>query len=264
MPDLVGLHGWPALVALAAAAVVIGFSKTSFGGVAAISVAVFAFVMPAKESTATVLLLLIVGDLVAVARYRRVRWRLLPRLLPAVVPGLLLGALFMNLVDDTVMKLTIGGLLLVMVLIQLRPRLRGRSQRRVSSDEPPHGPTSAAAGPGWPVQIGAGVAAGFTTMTANAAGPFMALYFLAARIDKMQFIGTNAWFFCIVNISKVPLAASLGLYTGEGLWLVLLLIPLVLAGTVVGVSVIKRVSQRQFEIVTLVASAIAAVSLLVL
>ena len=36
-------------------------------------------------------------------------------------------------------------------------------------------------------------------MTANAAGPVMALYPLAARIDKIRFIGTNAWFFGIIN-----------------------------------------------------------------
>ena len=106
MPDLISIHGWPMLLALAASAVVIGFSKTSFGGIAAISVAVFALAMPAKESTATVLLLLIVGDMIAITRYRKVSWRLLWKLVPGVVPGLLLGALFMNVVDDVVMRRT--------------------------------------------------------------------------------------------------------------------------------------------------------------
>lgn len=46
MPDLIALYGWPMLLAMAAAAVVIGFSKTSFGGIAALSVAVFALARP--------------------------------------------------------------------------------------------------------------------------------------------------------------------------------------------------------------------------
>lgn len=244
--------GWPLLSLLAVSALVIGFSKTSFGGVASISVAFFALAMPAKESTATVLLLLIVGDLVAISRYRTVSWRLLWKLVPGVLPGLLLGALFMSFVDDVTMRRTIGGLLLVMVGLQTWQRRRGTAAPAPAPDGP-H-PVKAA---------GTGIAAGFTTMTANSAGPVMALYFLAAGIDKARFIGTNAWFFAIVNITKVPLAASIGLFTPTGLLLDLILVPLVLIGTVIGAWVIKRVSQRQFESVTLAASALGALVLLV-
>ena len=251
MPDLIALYGWPLLAAMAAASVVIGFSKTSFGGIAAISVAVFALAMPAKESTATVLLLLIVGDLIAVARYRTVSWRLLWKLMPSVIPGLLLGALFMNFVDDTVMRRTIGGLLLAMVVLQLVERLR-----RPAVAPPPN------TDPHWVRANLTGTAAGFTTMTANAAGPVMALYFLATRIDKSRFIGTNAWFFCLVNLSKVPLAASLGLLTVEGIVLDLAMVPAVLLGAWLGTWVIGRVNQRQFEVVTIVASAVSAATLL--
>lgn len=242
--------GWPLLSLLAVSALVIGFSKTSFGGVASISVAFFALAMPAKESTATVLLLLIVGDLVAISRYRTVSWRLLWKLVPGVLPGLLLGALFMSFVDDVTMRRTIGGLLLVMVCLQAWQR------RRTATSPAPDGPHPVKA-------AGTGIAAGFTTMTANAAGPVMALYFLAAGIEKTRFIGTNAWFFAIVNITKVPLAASIGLFTPTGLLLDLMLVPLVLIGTVIGAWVIKRVSQRQFESVTLAASALGALVLLV-
>ncbi|MFP5415433.1 MAG: sulfite exporter TauE/SafE family protein [Actinomycetes bacterium] len=249
MPDLVALYGWPMLLILAAAAVVIGFSKTSFGGIGALSVAVFALAMPAKESTATVLLLLIVGDLVAVARYRHVRWGMLWKLVPSVLPGLLLGAFFMNFVDDVVMRRTIGALLLVMVLLQLWQR---RSRDEPNPADPEH----------WVRASATGAAAGFATMTANAAGPVMALYFLAARIDKARFIGTNAWFFFLINVTKVPLAASIGLFTVDGLFLDLMLVPAVLLGTWIGTWVIKHVSQRQFEVVTMVASAVSAATLL--
>ena len=251
MLDQVFAYGWPMLAAMAASAVLIGFSKTSFGGLAAISVALFALVIPAKESTATVLLLLILGDMIAISRYRRVSWRLLLRLVPTVIPGLLLGAWFMDRVDDLAMRRTIGALLLVMVVIQVSQRFR-------RADEP----SEAGRNPHWVAAGITGVAAGFTTMTANAAGPVMALYFLAARIDKKRFIGTNAWFFAIINLSKVPLAASLGLFTPRGLLLDALLVPFVLLGTLLGYRVIRRVSQRQFEGVTMTASALSAALLL--
>lgn len=251
MIDQVLAYGWPALALLAFAGVIVGFSKTSFGGMGAIAVAIFALIVPAKESTATVLLLLILGDLVAISRYRRVSWRLLLRLVPTVLPGLLLGAWFMNRVDDLAMRRTIGGLLLAMVLLQLVQRLRRTPDVSELGVQP-----------NWAKAGAAGVAAGFTTMTANAAGPVMALYFLAARIEKRRFIGTHAWFFALINLSKVPLAASIGLFTPRGLTLDLALIPFVLLGTVLGTFVIRRVSQRQFEIVTMLASALSALVLL--
>lgn len=264
VPDLIATYGWPLLVAMAVAALIIGFSKTSFGGIAAISVAVFALGMPAKESTATVLLLLLVGDLVAVSRYRTVSWSLLLRLVPSVLPGLVVGAAFMNVVDDVTMRRTIGGLLLVMVLLQLwqrRPRQSAAAQSP-AAPESGEGPAPIAA-PQWGRAVATGAAAGFATMTANAAGPVMALYFLAARVDKARFIGTNAWFFFLINLSKTPFTTGLGLYSPVNLFLVATLIPAVLLGTVAGVWVIGKVTQRQFEIVTIAASAIASAVLLV-
>lgn len=231
------------------AATIVGFSKTSFGGIAAVAVAIFAFAMPAKESTATVLLLLIAGDLLAVFRYRRVSWRLLIRLIPTVIVGLLLGAWFMSKVSDAVMQKVIGAILLVMVLLTLARR--GRKEERSTTN------------PNWLVAGATGIAAGFTTMTANAAGPVMALYFLAAGVDKERFIGTNAWFFFIINVCKVPLAASMGLFTTRGMTLDLMLLPAVVLGAWLGTLVIKRVTQHQFEVVTMIASAVSAGVLLV-
>lgn len=318
MPDLIAAYGLPLLVAMAIASLVIGFSKTSFGGIAAIAVAVFALAMPAKESTATVLLLLLVGDVIAVSRYRTVSWSLLIRLIPSVLPGLALGALFMNVVDDVTMRRTIGGLLLVMVLLQLwqrRPRRSGPargtgaapgseaaeaemspaaphdvpSPGTTPAEAPASGSTSPGATPAginasgtastgtssseapaatptppphWVRAVGTGIAAGFATMTANAAGPVMALYFLAARVDKARFIGTNAWFFFLVNLSKTPFTTALGLYSPTNLLLVVALIPAVLVGAMFGIWIIGRVTQRQFELVTIGASAIASLALL--
>lgn len=82
-------------------AMLIGMAKTSFGGLGAVAVALFAFTLPTRESTAAALLLLIVGDVVAVLRYRRnADWGLLRGLLPAVIPGILIGAGFIWAVDD--------------------------------------------------------------------------------------------------------------------------------------------------------------------
>lgn len=255
------------LVLVGVAAFAVGVSKTSVGGFAAIAVAVFASVMPAKESTAAVLLLLITGDVVAVARYRRAAdWGLLRRLLPSVLPGLALGAAFLWLASDTVLRRTIGGLIAVMVLVQLWQRRRG-----AGSSVGGVGGIPASGASGTPVSraehplaaVLAGVAAGFTTMTANAAGAVMTLYLLAMRVEKLRFLGTSAWFFLIVNLSKVPFSASLGLFPAETLRLTAMLVPMVLLGTWVGIRLLRRLSQLTFERAALAGSAVAAVALLV-
>ena len=74
----------------------------------------------------------------------------------------------------------------------------------------------------------------------------------------MRFLGTSAWFYLIVNVSKTPLSAALGLFTPRVLQTALVLIPVVLVGTVIGVQVIKHVKQKAFDLLTLATSIVAA------
>ncbi len=241
-------------VLIGTAALLIGVAKTSFGGLASLSVAMLAMALPTKESTAAALLMLITGDVIAVIRYRRAAdWRLLRGLLPAVIPGLLLGAWFLSLVDDLILKRSIGVLLLVFVLMQLGTKLISRATE-AGDEGPPHRALS----------VSAGVLAGFTTMAANAAGPVMAIYLQLARVEKLRFLGTGAWYFFIINLAKTPLTASLGLFTPEVLTSAALAIPIVLVGALIGMAIIGKVPQRTFDIVTLLTSMLAAGALLVL
>jgi uncharacterized membrane protein YfcA len=246
----------PSYLLVFVAAIIIGIAKTSFGGLGAISVAILAFIMPTKESTAAVLIMLLTGDVVAVLRYRsHADWMLLRALLPAVLPGLLLGALFINFVADDVLRTSIGAMLLISVLTQLVLTMIGRANRAKDKDtsRPPRA-----------LSIGAGIAAGFTTMAANAAGPVMALYLQLSKVNKLRFLGTAAWFYFIVNLTKTPFSAALGLFTPQVLRIGLSYIPVVLLGTVIGIWLIGHVRQRAFDIFTLLTSVIAAAALLVL
>ncbi len=250
-PELASLSG-VAVAVLVLGGVLIGFSKTSFGGIGAVAAVLFALVMPAKESTAAVLLLLLVGDVIGIRLYgRHASWKLILRLVPTVIAGLLIGALFMRYVDDVLMRRTIGALLVISVALQVWQRVQLRTEV-----PPEGGPRPIAAG-------AAGVAAGFSTMTANAAGPIMALYLLANRIDKRRFIGTNAWFFGAINLAKTPLSGALGLFTPQVLWVWAAMVPAVLVGAWVGRLVIGRVDQRQFENVTLAAAALSSLVILI-
>jgi uncharacterized membrane protein YfcA len=235
---------------LVVAALLIGYAKTAIGGLASISVAIFASVMPARESTAAILLLLITGDLVAVWHYRQeADWGLLRRLIPAVLPGLALGAAFLAVVDDLLLRRSIGVLLLVLAALQLALRFRSPDSARVGSSR-----TAA---------IGTGVAAGFTTMTANAAGPVTTLYLVAQGVEKLRFLGTNALLFLGVNLCKLPFSFGLGLFGPHTVQRTLLLAPFVLVGAWAGLHTVQRLSQQRFDQAVLAASVVAALALVV-
>ena len=234
-------------VLLGVAAFLVGFSKTSIGGLASVSVAIFAGLLPARASTAAILLLLIIGDLVAVWHYRHdCDWSELRRLIPAVLPGLALGALFLAAVGDELLRRVIGVLLVVMALLQLL--LRRRPPARLAS--------------GRAAVAVAGLAAGFATMVANAAGAVMTVYLVSQGMDKWRFLGTGAVFFFGVNLCKVPFSASLGLFDAATLTRTFALAPLVLLGGWAGLRVARRLSQVRFDQAVLSASVLAALALM--
>ena len=246
----------PLLAVFALIGFVVGFSKTSVGGLAAIAVAVAALAMPAKESTAAILAVLIAGDVVAVSLFgRHVDWSLLRRLIPAVLPGLVLGTLFLAVVSDEVLRRSIGVMLLVLVGLQLWLGQRRRSR------PPVEGATSRADHP--VTEWVTGGAAGFTTMTANAAGAVMTLFFVAKGVEKSRFIGSIAWFFLGVNLAKVPFSVGLGLMRWDDVWRAVIVFPLILIGGFAGRAMVRRLAQHQFEVAVLLGSAVAAVVLIV-
>ncbi|MDJ1114337.1 sulfite exporter TauE/SafE family protein [Microbacterium dauci] len=228
MPELTAL----AWIVVAAGALIIGLAKTALPGAGTVAAAAFAAVLPAKQSTGTILLLLIVGDMFALWMYRQhADWRSLIRLAPAVIVGLLVGVAFMAFADDDWVRRVIGVILLAVVAVTLW-------RRRARPDAVRSGRVAAAA---------YGSLGGFTTMVANAAGPVMSMYFLASRFEVKAFLGTAAWFFAIINITKVPFSAGLGLITPQGLLIDAVLVPLVVIGAFGGRAIASRVPQRLFD-----------------
>ena len=241
---------WFAWALLAAAAIIVGLSKTAVPGAGTVAVAIFAAVLPAKQSTGTLLLLLIVADVFAVVTYRRhTNWRALLRLAPAVVAGLVVGVAFLAVADDAWVKRVIGVILLAVIAITLFRRRFGAPV----ADDRPHRVAAATYG----------TLGGFTTMVANAAGPVMSMYFLASRFPVKEFLGTAAWFFAIVNLAKVPFSIGLGLITPPGLLLDLVLVPAVVGGAILGRWLAGRLNQAVFERLVIAFTIVGAVYLLV-
>ncbi|MET8636564.1 sulfite exporter TauE/SafE family protein [Streptomyces sp. NPDC004096] len=240
--------------ALAFAALLVGFSKTAVSGANTVSLAIFAAVLPARASTGVLLPVLIVGDVLAVLTYRRhAHWPTLWRLFPAVAAGVVLGTLFLVWADDAVVRTSIGAILLLMAAVTMWRR------RRSEQDVEPDAVTTRA---GRAKARSYGVLGGFTTMVANAGGPVMSMYLLSAGFRKLGFLGTSAFFFLIVNVSKVPFSAGLGLIDGRSLLLDAALALFVVPGAFLGKWAVNRINQRLFEQLVIAATVVGGVQLL--
>jgi len=227
----------------------VGVAKTGIAGLGILFAAIMANLMPTKEASGFVLPLLIVGDIVAVLAYRtHTKWGLLWKLFPWTALGVLLGYVAMGRIDDRQARLLIGGIIVGMVIMHVwRQRGGGSATAHLSP---------------WLAPL-FGVLGGFTTLVANAAGPLMALYFLTMRLPKMEFVGTAAMFFLVLNVFKVPFMTDLGLITSESASFNLLLAPVVLAGALLGRKLLPRIDQKLFERLALLLSALAGLRLLV-
>ena len=254
-----------------------GIAKTALPGAATIAVALCAAVMPAKESTGVILLMLMTGDLLAVWSYRRdADFHMLRRLVPAVLTGVGAGALFLHLASNDSTRRLIGVILLLLVAITL-------AQRRSTSRRAPDG-ASAAQAPSPPAptletqeatttlatsttsgrlaRLVYGSLAGFTTMVANAGGPVTSMYFLACRYPVKAFLGTTAWFFFLVNLVKLPFSISAGLVNTTTMSLTAICAPVVIVSALAGRRLAEHMDQRVFEPVIVALTIISALPLL--
>lgn len=226
-----------------------GLSKTGIAGLGILSVACFANALPARESTGALLPLLLCADLFGVGFYRKhASWAHLWRLFPWVVLGVAAGSVALGRVNDGQVQRLIGIILLGMVGLHYWQRRRG-------------GENAPAALHRWWFGALIGLLAGFTTMMANAAGPVMVLYLLAAGLPKMVFVGTAAWFFMLVNALKVPFSLYLNLINLPSLRLDAILLAAMVPGALLGPVLLRRLNQRAFETMVIVLTVAAALRL---
>jgi uncharacterized membrane protein YfcA len=226
------------LAAAIPAVLLAGISKGGFGSSAAFAATpILALVMPPGQALALMMPLLLVMDAASLRPYWR-RWdggaaRLL---ILGGVPGVALGWMLLAQVDPDVFRLMIGSIAVGYVgwqagratgWIVLRPR-----------------PVGAAAGLFW------GFVAGFTSFISHAGGPPAAVYMLARGLGKTAFQATTVIVFTVTNVLKAVAFAALGLFTPEMLGMALLLAPVAVFGTWIGVRAHHSIPERAFFALT--------------
>jgi uncharacterized membrane protein YfcA len=244
MPDL-DILGW---TVVALSAIMVGLSKTGIPGLGILPALLMAHALPTFNSVGALLGILILGDLFAAGYHRRnARWSHM-LWLPSAVAGIVAGYFALQVISDKQLKPVIGVIVLVMLAVNYwRNRGQGKEARI---------PTQ------WWFAASLGLVAGATSMMANAAGPVMIIYLLAMRLPKIEFVGTSAWFFFIINWLKVPFSLKLKMMTPEYIKLDLMMLPLIAVGSLAGVFFLKRIPQKAFNAVVQVLAVAFAVKLL--
>lgn len=231
------------------AAILIGFSKTGIGGAMMMVIPIVAAVFGGKQSTGIILPMLVVGDIFAVKYYNRhADWGNIRKLLPWTLIGVVLGVVVGNSINDQQFKLLIAISVLICLGILIYSEIKGDNIKV---------PTKL-----WFYAL-VGIACGFTSMIGNAAGPILSIYLLARAFKKNTFMGTSAWFFLILNLTKVPMQIffwhNINLQT---LILDFIMIPAIMVGAIAGIMVIKRINEKPFRYTIIVMTALAAIKLI--
>jgi uncharacterized membrane protein YfcA len=229
-------------------AMLVGLGKGGVAGVGNLTVVIFALVFPAKESVGLLLPILICADIMAVIIYRRhADWSLIKRIFPFTILGTLLSAAMLWKLDQSnepndvneKIRLIIGFILIIMTIVHWSIRYIKNRDHITSQNQSSQSII-------WSTITGLGI--GFASMTANAAGPIASLYFISIKLPKYIFIGTSAWLFLIVNLSKVPFQISLGMINWDSFKISLCLFLFAASGAAIAPKIVKHINQQLFEI----------------
>lgn len=231
------------------AAFMVGLSKSGVNGVMMLVIPILANVFGGKESTGILLPLLVAGDIFAVGYYRKhANWNDIRKLLPWTLGGLAVGAVVGNYINDRQFKLLMASIIIICLGILIY--IENRRDKTVPKSHL--------------ISVTAGMAAGFSTMIGNAAGPIFSVYLLARGFKKYDFMGTSAWFFLIINLTKVPLQVFVWRNVDASSFLTAaLMLPAIALGAFLGSRIIRKFNEKFFRYFIIILTAISAVRLLV-
>lgn len=230
------------------ASFLLGMGKAGIKGLGVIIVLLMAIVFGSKTSTGILIPMMVFADILAVFYYHQhAQWKFLLRLLPMMIIGVLFGVWLGNHISQEAFKQLMAIFILIAVVIMFL-------LDTVKTEKIPNNPLFAGS---------MGLFSGITSMIGNLAGSFADIYFLAMRLPKNEFIGTAAWLFLIINVFKLPFHIFSWRTVSEySLWLNLILVPVIWIGFLLGVLIVKRISNNHYRKFIFIATAIGAVFIL--
>lgn len=247
-----GVAPWAYYACVALAVLITGISKSGFGGgIGIVAIPIMASVMPAKHMLGVQLPLLIAADALSNLHHlRNYEWRILKPLVWGALVGVALGTLVFWLLrnsDPTRLQRGLSLLIGVVCLVFVAIQVLGLMGRRVPT-LPSHPASS----------LAVGTTAGFVSTLSHGAGPLVTLYLLQEKLVRHILVGTQVFYFLLVNSAKVPTFVYFGYINRQTLHDSIWFIPLIPLGTLAGAWMNKRVPEKPFAAILYVAAAVTA------
>jgi hypothetical protein len=219
--------------AAALAALLVGLSKGGLSNMGVLGTPVLALVISPVQAAALLLPIFVVSDVFGLWVYRReFDKRNLAVLLPAAILGIGIGWATYSLVSERIVALMIGVIGVAFCLNAWRMRNAKLSPK--SADVP--------RGIFW------GTVMGFSSFVSHSGGPPFQVYVLPQQLPKTVFAGTSTIAFAVVNAVKLVPYWALDQFTVTNIKTALLLMPVAIAGTFIGVRLVRVLPQRGFYI----------------
>jgi uncharacterized membrane protein YfcA len=214
------------------AVLIMGISKGGFGsGLGIMATPLVALAVPTPQAAAIMLPILLVMDATGLLAYRGTFHRAnLGLLLAGGMAGIVLGALTFRHFSEAGIRAILGAMALVFVAHRLHQG--GTAAPAVTP--------SRAKGLFW------STVSGLASTIAHAGGPPLSVYLLPQKLDKAILVGTTVIFFAVINAAKLVPYFWLGLFDATNLLTSLALAPLAPAGILLGVWLMRRLSQEVF------------------
>lgn len=233
-----------------------GIGKSGFaGGLGLLSVPLMVLVMPVDKVAATLLPLLILCDFNAIYfHWNNKSWPHVMRIYVPAVVGILMGAFVWWYIGSAGIEPWEAPLkrLVGLVGLAFAAYIFAKEMSMAWAAQHPLGTRAA-----W----GFGIAAGFASTLIHAAGPIVNFYIFSQGLGKTLFVGTVAWTFTLINLTKLPFYVAAGLVDSQVLLFDLALVPLIPLGSWMGHWMHHRVPERPFNWLVLALTLIAALQL---
>jgi hypothetical protein len=239
------------------AIIIQGISKSGFaGGAGILSLPLMMLVMPVDKVAATLLPLLILCDLNAIYHYRHDKdWTQVMRIYVPSCLGIVVGAWVWWKIGregvefySLLIKRMVG---VIAIVFGLYIMAKERSLAWVAHHKA-----------GRKTAVAVGIVGGFTSTIAHASGPIVSLYLYSQGFNKTLFVGTVAWTFTLINLTKLPFYAWAGLVDTNVLWFDACLVALIPLGSWLGHWMHHRVSEWWFSRIIMVLTLVAGIQLL--
>ena len=212
--------------------VILGIAKGGFNGLGLLAVPLMALVISPVQAAAILLPVMMVQDVVSVWAYRNDFDKTnLVMMLPGSVIGIGVGWYLAASASEDVVRLLVGVIAVGFVLYHYARTWMARPM----TGHPHRGRA-----------VFWAAVSGYTSFVAHAGSPPYQVYMMPQRLQPQIYAGTATMFFAVTNFIKAVFYFSLGQFTPDNMHVSVLMLPVAVATTFLGVWLVRRFDKEIF------------------